>query len=308
MKSKLLLMTVVAGCAAAVHAQAPTRNPRPTPVPIVTQQTQGDIDRANDLNRRSNDLRLTENLPAGVKKENKAFREAITPLYRETTKEEREFMAPDPALAEKYSDFLGQKNTGLIRLVPDRGCSGNENVVKTTPQCEGLTMPGAGSGWSFRTRDYRILDLSDLNLRKNLFESLGVLNHGLMVNLGDVPIGEVDLDSEGMKYLAEFKPADDFRSAAEIAQKLTGGIVEDGYRYASIALVDENKTYGLRVIAYRGVSPKTAAGITFNEFELDKREDIIVVFRVVRLDANGDATILWKELKSRKSPKLTPDK
>ncbi len=306
MKSLLFILVFLIGNLT-VFTQ--TRNPTPTPFQVIEDESvRRNVEKSTDLDRRSNDLRMTENLPVKNDEDRKIARERIQPLYRETTKEEMQFLAPSVEDSEKYAQFLKEKNTGLIKLIADKGCADNPDIVKNTPQCENLTMPGAGSAYSFRIKDYRILDLSDLNFRKNRFESLGVLNHGILVNLGDVPLEELTLDSKGVKYLAKFKAADDFNKAAEIAQKLTQGFEDNGFRYASIALVDENRPYALRVIAYRGVSAKTVGGIAYNENDFDKREDIIIAFRVVRLNPEEDVTILWKELDSNKSPKLSPDK
>ena len=39
----------------------------------------------------------------------------------------------------------------------------------------------------------------------------------------------------------------------------------------------------------------------------DKRNDVTVVFRVVEKDANGDLTILWKEISRKNSPEIKLD-
>lgn len=308
MRNFLLMLFLLLGSWVGIFAQGPGRNPDPS-----TTMTGSDLNRerdeqADDVNRRANALGLVEKFPVKTDEERKVFLQRIQPLYRETTKEEMQILAPNSEDVEKYSTFLKQKNTGLTKLIADKGCASNPDIVKTSPQCEGYTMPGAGSAYSFRIQDYRILDLSDLNFRKNRLESLGVLNHGIMVNLGDVSLESITLESNGVKYLAKLKPANDFNKAAELAQNLTKGITDGGFNYSSISTAVENSTYIIRVIAYRGVSPKTIAGIAYNENDLDKREDIIIAFRVVRLIPNESVTILWKELQSKKSPELKPNK
>jgi len=303
MKKTLLILFLTVATVISVSSQTRGR-PEGTPDPVIDPVTDAAKTRGNEISRRSDNLRLSENLPVKTEKDRKIVLEQIEPIYRPSTDEELKFIAPDSADSEKYAAFLSEKDTGLIKLVTDRGCAANPAVVNTSPECAGYTMPGAGAAYSFRFRDYRILDLSDLNFRKNRFESLGKLNHGIMVNLGDTPLEDVTLETNGVPYLTKFKPAKDMSSAGETAQKLTGGIQDGDFMYASIALVDVDKTYVIRVIAYQGVSPKTVGGVVFNEMELDKREDIIVAFRVVRLVPGESVTILWKELKSRKSPKL----
>ena len=129
-----------------------------------------------------------------------------------------------------------------------------------------------------------------------------------MVNLGETPLDQVDLKTDGVKYLAKFKPAKDMPSAGDIANKLTKGIKDGGFTYASILPVSPGKTYVLRSIAYRGVLPMTMEGVLYNEIEesygFDKRRDIIIAFKVARFTTNKNATILWKELSNKKAPKL----
>lgn len=303
MKKLFLVSILVFISSVGIYSQTPSRNPKPTPHPS-TVKLQKTVDSGRDISNRSNNLRLTENFPVKTEKERKIVREKIKPRYRKTTKEERNYLSPSDEDAQKYYSFLKQKDTGLIKLISDKGCASNKNVVNASPQCERLTMPGAGSAYSFRFKDYRILDLSDLNFRKNRFESLGVLNHGFIVYIGDIPLESVTLKTKGVGYLASIKPAKNFNKAAELANKLTKGIKKDGFIYSSIKGVKENSTYVLRSIAYRGESLKTVDGIIYNEMDLDKRKDVIVAFRVVRLNPNEDVTILWKELRSKKAPKL----
>jgi hypothetical protein len=307
MRRSILLFCLFLLSGVGVYSQ-PGRNPQPTPVTGLSDTLERNVERSNDLNRRSENLRMTENFPVKNDEERKAFRENVMPRYRETTDDEKKFLAPNSEDAAAFAKFLDQKNTGLTRLVASRGCADDPRVVNTSPQCEGRTMPGAGSAFSFRFGDYRILDLSDLNFKNNRFESLGVLNHGFIVNLGDTPLEEVTLGSNGVEYLDKLKPAKDFNKAAEIAQNLTKGIKDGDFTYASVLPAEVNKTYVLRVIAYQGEAPKEQGGFAYNEMELDKREDIIVAFRVVRLNPNEDVTILWKKLSDKKSPKLKPKK
>ena len=199
MKKLMFLVLTLLFLTTLAHAQSDgTPAPRPTPNPLIeNQQTQDAMNRADDLNRRSDALRMTQEFPVKVPEKEKAFRELIEPLYRNSTEEEMTFMAPDPDDSAPYRDFLKQKNTGIIKLVADRGCADNAKVVNASLDCSKYPMPGAGSGYSFRFGDYRMHHLSDIVFRNGKFESLGVLDHGIMVDLGDVPIDSVTEKSEG---------------------------------------------------------------------------------------------------------------
>jgi hypothetical protein len=72
--------------------------------------------------------------------------------------------------------------------------------------------------------------------------------------------------------------------------------------------VADNTTYALRSIAYQGTIMRSIQTLTYNELDVDKRRDVIVVFRVVKRDADGSVTILWKELSNKNAPKLKENK
>jgi hypothetical protein len=82
------------------------------------------------------------------------------------------------------------------------------------------------------------------------------------------------------------------------------GIRRDGFLYRRGLFIVENTTFALRSIAYEGKHYRAINGLTYNEFDYDKRNDVIVVFRIVEKDEAGNVTILWKELSEKNSPKL----
>ncbi|MCB1023167.1 MAG: hypothetical protein KDB79_02175 [Acidobacteria bacterium] len=274
--------------------------PEPTPLSPVDQS----IERANEIGRRSNELRNVEAFPVKNDTERKVFKDQIEPLYRKPTDDEMLILSPDPEVVEANGAFLKQKKTGIIKLVIDNDCASDKNIVKATPECAKYTMPGAGSAYSFREEMHRLIRLADLNFRKNTFQALGTLTHGIMTELGDVPIESVDLKSPDSKFIVDFKPAKDINAAAKIAGDLTKGIKNKGRTYASVLPVKLNSTYLLRSIAYRGEAAKVAGPIVYNELDFDNRRDMIVAFRVVKFVPNESVVILWKELDDNKSPKI----
>ncbi len=296
-----LLSLIMVGGVIFVDAQVRGR-PDPTP------QSPSDkaIQRSNDISRRSSDLRNTETFIGNdleARKRRKAIRKAINPLYRKAKKSELKIVEPDAELKARYSTFLKNKKAGLIKLIKDRGCADVADVVNATKECAIYSMPGAGSSYSFRIKNYRVKNLGDINYTGKSFEALGVLLHGVMVNLGDVPIESVNANNSGYKYIKNFKPADDFKKAAEYAKKLQKGMKQGNLMYASVLPAKTDSTYILRSIAYKGEALRTVAGITYNELDFDKRKDVTIAFRVVQQNSDS-ITILWKELDNKKSPKL----
>jgi hypothetical protein len=199
---------------------------------------------------------------------------------------------------------LQQPRTGLIKLVPEKNCVSNENITSASPDCAKYPIPGAGSSYSFRINNYRMPRLADLNYTGKSFRAFGVLTHGILVSLGDTPLEKLDLQSEAVTALMKLEAASDFKEAEEFALKLDKGVQNKGFTYRNVLPATENTTYLLRSIAYKGNSIQSIQGITFDEMELDKRKEVVVAFRIVRRGEDGSATILWKELTSKNSPKL----
>jgi hypothetical protein len=278
-------------------AQAPT--PTPPIAPLIVRPNRNLQTR--DLQTPTTNPLFT---PDGLALRMLILQASVQPLYRKPTREELQTIAPDYNLLEQYNEFLRNDDTGLFKLLVDVGCADNPNIVVAKEKCLKFTMPGAGNSYSFRTNNYRIRHLADLTFSgKNLYVS-GVLMHGIMVNIGDVPLENVTLQTGGLKFLNEFQPTDDFEKAKLLDQQFVGGVTKDGFFYSRTLTGVENTTYILRSIAYDGKIMRSVRGIAYNELDFDKRKDITVAFRVVRLDAEGNLTILWKELSRKDAPKI----
>jgi hypothetical protein len=226
----------------------------------------------------------------------------IEPLYRKPTREELKIIAPKPELIRKFDGFLRQPNTGLTKLINDKGCAENTKVIVVTNDCLKYTMPGAGNSYSFRIKNYRIPRLADLTFTDNSFQATGVLVHGIIVNVGDVPLDEIGLHTEGVNFLAAFPPEANYDNAQTIDRKLSVGIRKGDFLYRRGLNAAENTTFVLRSIAYNGKYFRAIKGITYNEFDFDNRKDVIVAFRIVEKDSEGNVTIIWKELQRKDAP------
>jgi hypothetical protein len=231
------------------------------------------------------------------------FEKSVKPLYRKPTREELKAIAPSVEDSEKYAEFLRHSNTGLIKLAVDTGCAENTDIIVAKPECLKYTMPGAGTAYSFRTESYRLQRLADIVYTNNNLQSAGVLQQGILVSIGDVPLEKVDLQTAGLSFAVNFQSESDPDKVNEIEEKLNHGIVRDNFQYRLALPAKENATYVLRSMAYDGVSPQTAQGVPYNELDFDKRQDILVAFRIVRRDSDS-ITILWKELWRKNPPKL----
>ena len=232
------------------------------------------------------------------------YRQSVAELYRDASKKELKAVAPKPELFERYAGFLRGRNTGLTKLISDSGCADNTKIVVATEECLKYTMPGAGSSYSFRVDSYRIPRLSDILFTDNSFQASGVLLHGIFVNIGDVPLSKVGLQTDGMDFLVNFQPEVDYEKAKKLDLMLAEGIREGNFLYRRGLYAVENTTFVLRSIAYGGRYYRAVRGITYNEFVFDKRRDMIIAFRIVDKDDAGNVTILWKILTNTKSPRV----
>ncbi len=304
MKKIAFLVGIFFGGFVFANGQANPAQPTPNPA----QEVKDMVRRNEQINRRFDSMRNGGNRTFAQGEMRDIFFQRIIPLYRKPTKAELKLLAPNAEDVKKYAAFLKPSNTGITKLAADFGCAENPSVVVATPDCLIYTMPGAGSSFSFRVKNYRIRRLADLTFAKNSFLTTGVLVHGILVNLGDVSLEQVSLETRGVKYLLDFAPAVEFQKAAETERELVAGIEKDGFSYRNGLAAEANATYFLRSIAYRGFSMRAVSGIAYNELDFDRREDIFIAFRIIRQDADGSLTILWKELDSKKSPRLKREK
>jgi len=231
-------------------------------------------------------------------------RKMIDELYRKPTKKELMAVSVDDSLRARFAELLKQDNTGIFKFLTESKCVENSNIISADEDCLKNKMPGAGASYSFRINSYRIPQLADLSYAQNTFVTVGNWVHGLLLDIGDVPLEKVDLQTEVVRSLVKFQPASNFETATAIDTNLIEGIRHEGKIYRRHAVSRENTTYLLRTIAYRGNNYKTAQGFVYNEFDYDKRKDLLIAFRLVQTDPDGSITIVWKQLAEKDSPKI----
>jgi hypothetical protein len=229
-------------------------------------------------------------------------------IDKETSERIRVARRVEPADLARYAAFLNADKTGIFKLFPDHDCV-TKNVVRTDGDCRDFIM--ASSSFSFRTRAYAHPYYHDLGFNNDEFLSNAFFSQGLFVSLGDTPIEGVTNENAGLKFVTDFRPAFAPAEARNAASLLKAGIESGGFRYSSSIRPVEHTTYVLRSIAYDvanslpPISERTSASeLRFHTLALDKRADVIVVFRVVRTSSDGSLTIVWKELERKEAPKI----
>lgn len=282
-----------------------------TPTPVPTQRggqnpnaTQTPRQDNRGINAAFDNLRSVELQKNAPKNFETIVTQQIQPLYRKPSKKELKNLLPSEPILTQYDTFLKQSETGIFKLSADSNCAVNPQVIVATEKCLSNDIPGAGTAFSFRVNSHRMLHLSDLVLEKNVIRTGSLMQQGVLVNLGDIDLDKVTTQTPGLKYLLEFKAVTTNEELASIEENLSKGVKSDGFIYSYGLYIKENTTFALRSIAYRGKFERAVSGVKYNEMDYDKRKDIIVVFRVVEKDANGDLTIIWKEVSEKESPKI----
>lgn len=228
----------------------------------------------------------------------------IKEFYRVPTAAELSVVAVREETVEKHKDFLKQPDSGIIRLVPDYGCDVFSQKNADAEICKKFSMPGGGSAYSFRKNTYQFWQLADLLYNGKSFYSLGQMSQGFLVKLGNVPLEKVTLETAGAGYVADLVPASDIDGAIGQNKKFTEGVKSGVFFYSKALPAEENATYILRSIAYRGKIRRIYKKVEFNELDFDERKDVIVAFQVVEKADDGSVTILWKQLRQQDSSKL----
>ena len=198
---------------------------------------------------------------------------------------EKQFLEPSEEDQARYAEFLRQPDTGLIRLLPrETFDSQTYRDAKKT-----MVVRGGGAYYSFVRLTHEYGFGSDLELDHSEFVvGFAGADFGFMTNLGDIPIESVGPDTRGVNVFATYKPPRAEEVARKEYRKLYDGTELEDVSVRSRVPVVSGATYLLRSINYRN-------------------SDVLVAFRVVRVDSDGSVVIAWKMLKKfGKPPTLTP--
>ncbi len=242
-----------------------------------------------------NPVRRSDELPAWARPTSSR---PTTPIpKRKMSAEHKLRLYPSAGERERFAAFLRQPRTGLVRLLQSGDCEDNPRVIQTG-SCWDAVPPVAGGGtfYSFTHSSHELRQLSDLWLEGDVFRA-GFAGSvlGLMTMLGDVPLEAVGPESVGVKYLAELVPPRSLAEARTQYRRNNAGFRVLGNKYGVAVPVRLDTTYLLRSTTYK-----------FGD-ELDKQrklDDVLIAFRVVGTTFDGNVTLLWKEMRRQKTPKI----
>jgi len=193
----------------------------------------------------------------------------------ELAKLEKAFLAPSEEDRVMYADFLRQPDTGLIRLLPRQNSDRQD-----------LTLNGGGAYYSFKERTHEYGNSSDISLEQGMLSTgFAGANYGMLASLGDVQLETVNLEGGAAQALGQYAPAEDEPHARIEQRRTSEGATFDGVSFKRRQSLRLNSTYLLRSVNYHA-------------------SDVLVAFKVVRIDNDDSVIILWKLLKQYPTPYL----
>jgi hypothetical protein len=197
---------------------------------------------------------------------------------------EKSFLSPSEEDQVQYANFLQAPNTGLIRLLPRQKF--DSDVYKEN--AKSIALRGGGAFYSFSRLTHEYGSGSDLALDQGMFwVGFAGADYGFLTNIGDVSLESVNPETPAVATFAAYKAAREEPLARTEFRRLAAGAQLEGMPIKSRTPVRLNSTYLLRSINYL-------------------RSDVLVAFRVVRVDSDGSTIILWKLLQKYGTPKLNP--
>ena len=195
---------------------------------------------------------------------------------------ETSYLSPSEEDRTLFADFLRAPDTGLIRLLPREKFDGDSGRVNK----KSIVMRGGGAYYSFTRLTHEYGYGSDIELGGGeLSVGFAGADYGLLTNIGDVPLESVTLETPAAKVLSAYNVPDEEPKARLEYRRFSSGTEIEGIKVKNRAPLRLNSTYVLRSINYR-------------------ESDVLVAFRVVRIDSDDSATIVWKLLKKYPTPSL----
>jgi len=193
---------------------------------------------------------------------------------------EKRYIAPAEEDRMTYAEFLRSPDTGLIRLLP------REKFDPYVTKDKSLTIRGGGAYYSFSEQRQEYVNSTDLGLEQGEFSTgFAGANYGMLTSIGDVPLENVSLETPAARILAAHNAAGEEPQARIEQRRVSHGTTIEGTNYKNRLAVRLNTTYLVRTVNYGS-------------------SDVLVAFRVVRIDADDSVTILWKQLKKYPTPRL----
>ena len=195
----------------------------------------------------------------------------------ESTVSTSEFMAPHDQVTAAVP---GSTSGGFSHLNDIQRSGAVANARKSG------NVRGGGAYYSFTRKTHEYGYGTHLSLEHGQFlVGFAGADYGALVNLGDVPLESVSLNTPAAKLLETYRRASRERDARSEDRRFGKGVVVDGLTFRRSLPKKPNSTYVLRAVNYGN-------------------SDVLVAFRVVEVEFDGAALILWKLLKRYPTPQI----
>jgi hypothetical protein len=196
--------------------------------------------------------------------------------HSKLTDEQKSLLKASPQDEASFAKFLGQSNTGLIRLLP------REKYDYTVQ----MPLKGGGAYYSFNKLSHEASPWSDIKFQDGrLHAGVNELTLGLLTTLNDVPLERLDSDNPAVKQISQLALPANYAEYQDHVLRRRSGFEAGGKTYRPELPAQLNTTYLLRSTIYN-------------------RADSVIAFRVIRRDADGGITLLWKILSKLPVKKL----
>lgn len=194
---------------------------------------------------------------------------------------EKSFLAPSEEDREAYATFLRQPDTGIVRILPRETYDDVANKDRKR-----IVTRGGGAYYSFTRQSHEYGYGSDIELAQNqLSVGFAGADYGLLTNIGDVPLENVTLEMPAASIFAAYNPPSEEPKARIEQRRFSMGADLQGISVTRHLPMKLNSTYLVRSVNY-------------------DQSDVLVAFRVVRIDSDKSAILLWKLLKKYPTPNL----
>lgn len=270
------------------------------------EQYRIEMRRQMEIQRREKEA--IERLRAGMENINRSKETPSFVLHPESVlpkpnERDRQAISVDNELLITHSKFLKQKFTGIFRLHDSADCNDAAVIVDMNSICPN-GYPGKATAYSFRIKGYQFKYLSDLSIKDSKLDMTGVHKLSVITSLGNSSLDKLNLSSDGVKQLVELEPPTKKEDLQKYSKLIGKGVNVGNRIYSTNADLKLNQTYLLRVIAFKGI-PKSAGISKYPAWKNDERDDVIIVFRTLKINEDKSWIILWKELARKDAPKIT---
>ena len=200
---------------------------------------------------------------------------------------EKKFLAPSEEDRAAFAEFLGQPDTGLIRLLP-REVYESDTYKKNKKT---MTIRGGGSYYSFALRSHEYGEGTDIGLEQGtILAGFAGFNFGIMTNLGSVPLEEITVEDPRARFVSNYGAPETESEVRSEQTRFGRGVTIGETEYRNRFPVQVDATYLVRSIDYYS------------------KENVLVAFRIVRKDTDGSIIIAWKILKKYSTPEVARNK